>query len=250
MEVGAYSIIESDVEIGAGTVLRPHAIVRRYTTLGTGNFLDSHAVLGGLPQDYKFDPESKTYLQVGNDNIFREGVTISRATGQGKVTTIGNGTYFMTCSHAGHNAVVHDRVIMVNCAAAAGHSEIGPGSILSACSAIHQFCWMGGMVMMQGTTIMTMHLPPYVIATDVNRVVGLNVVGLRRAEHISREDRSQIKEAFRLTYRSGLSPAKALEKMVARADWGEAADVFRRFIRRVVTAEAPHKRGLCPMRSH
>ena len=250
VEVGAYSVIESDVEIGAGTVLRPHAMVRRYTTMGTGNYVDSHAVLGGLPQDYKFDASSKTYLQIGNDNVFREGVTISRATGEGKVTVIGNGTYFMVGAHAGHNAVVHDRVILVNCAAAAGHSEIGTGSILSAYCAVHQFCWVGEMVMVQGGTIMTMHVPPYVIAAaPVNRVAGLNSVGLRRAEHISIEDRRQIKEAFRLTYRSGLSAAKALEKMDARADWGEWADKFRRFVRRVVTAEAPNKRGLCQMRS-
>ena len=249
VEVGAYSIVESDVEIGAGTVLRPHAIVRQYTTLGTGNLVDSHAVLGGLPQDYKFDARSKTTLQVGNDNIFREGVTLSRATGQGEVTVVGNGTYFMVGSHAGHNAVIRDRVIMVNCAAAAGHSEIGPGAILSGYSAVHQFCWVGSMVMMRGAAIATMHVPPYVIARSFNSVVGLNRVGLRRAAHISQEDRVQIEEAFRLTYRSGLSPAKALEQMDARGDWGDAADVFRQFIRRVVTAESPNNRGLCPMRS-
>jgi len=248
--VGAYSIVESDVEIGAGTVLRPHAIVRQYTTMGTGNTVDSNAVLGGLPQDYKFDADSKTYLQIGNDNIFREGVTVSRATGEGKVTVVGNGTYFMAGSHAGHNAVVGDRVILVNSAAGAGHSEIGPGAIFSAFSAVHQFCWVGQMVMVQATAIITMHVPPYVIvAAPVNSVAGLNSVGLRRAQHINDEDRKQIKEAFRLTYRSGLTPAKALEEMDACTDWGEAADTFRRFVRRVIEAEPPNKRGLCPMRS-
>ena len=148
VEIGAYSIVESDVEIGAGTVLRPHAIVRQYTTMGTGNMVDSHAVLGGLPQDYKFDAESKTTLQIGDNNVFREGVTISRATGEGNVTVVGSGNYMMVGSHIGHNAVVSDRVVFVNCAAAAGHSHIGSGAILSGFSAIHQFCWMGDMVMM------------------------------------------------------------------------------------------------------
>ena len=249
VEVGAYCIIEADVEIGAGTLLRPYVLIRRYTTMGTGNYVDAHAVLGGEPQDYKFNTESKTYLRIGDDNVFREGVTISRATGEGNATIIGNGTYFMVGAHAGHNAVVADRAILVNFAAAAGHAEIGTGAILSAYSAIHQFCWMGEMAMMQGGTIMTMHLPPYVItAAPVNNVAGLNRVGLRRAEHISSEDRAQIKEAFRLTYRSGLSPAKALEQMDACTDWGEAADKFRRFVRRVITAEGPNRRGLCPMR--
>ena len=100
-----------------------------------------------------------------------------------------------------------------------------------------------------GGTIMPMHLPPYVVTASVNNaVVGLNSVGLRRAEHISSEDRAQIKEAFALTYRSGTSPVKAVEKMDACTDWGEAADKFRRFVRKVVQAEPPHKRGLCPKR--
>ena len=249
VEIGAYSIVESDVEIGAGTVLRPHAIVRRYTTMGTGNLVDSHAVLGGLPQDYKFDAESKTTLTIGDDNVFREGVTISRATGEGKVTIVGSGNYMMVGSHIGHNAVVSDRTIFVNCAVVAGHAHIGAGAILSAYCGVHQFCWVGDMVMMQGGAIMTMHAPPYVIAANpINAVAGLNVVGLRRAEHISAEDRAQIKEAFRLTYRSGLTPAKALEQMDARTDWGEAADKFRQFVRRIVTAEGADKRGLCPLR--
>jgi len=156
----------------------------------------------------------------------------------------------MVGAHAGHKAIVGDRVILVNCAAMAGHSEVGAGAIISAFSAVHQFCWVGEMVMAQGGAIMTMHVPPYVItANPVNIVAGLNSVGLRRADHISREDRRQIKEAFRLTYRSGLSPATALEKMEACTDWGEAADKFRRFIRGVMEAEGPSKRGLCPMRS-
>jgi len=249
VEIGAYSIVEADVAIGAGTVLRPHATVRRYTTMGEGNYVDSHAVLGGDPQDFKFDSESKTYLQIGAGNVFREGVTISRATGEGNATTVGSNGYFMTGAHAGHNAVIGDRVIMVNGAVLAGHAEVGDGAIMSAYSAIHQFTWVGDMVLMQGGTIMTMHLPPYVISSGaVNAVAGLNIVGLRRAEHITREDRAQIKDAFSLTYRSGMSPVKAAEKMEACTDWGEAAGKFREFVRKVVQAEPPHKRGLCPKR--
>jgi len=249
VEIGPYCIVEADVEIGAGTVLRPHAVVRRYTTMGRGNYVDSHTVLGGDPQDFKFDTASKTTLQIGDGNVFREGVTVSRATGEGKATTVGSNGYFMTRSHAGHNAVAGDRVILVNGAALAGHAELGDGAIMSAYSAVHQFCWVGDMVLMQGGTIMTMHMPPYVISAGaVNAVVGLNVVGLRRAEHITREDRAQIKEAFALTYRSGMSPAKATEKMDECTDWGEAADKFRQFVRKVVQAEGPYKRGLCPKR--
>lgn len=250
VEVGAYSIVEGDVVIGAGTVLRPHAMVRRYTTLGRGNFVDSHVVLGGDPQDYKFDAKSETCLRIGDDNVFREGVTISRATGQGNATVIGSGVYMMAGSHAGHNSLIGDRAILVNFAVLAGHVEVGAEAILSAYAGVHQFCWVGTMALMQGGAIMTMHLPPYVMAAaPINTVAGLNTVGLRRAEHISREDRAEIKEAFGLTYRSGLSTGKALEKMDECTDWGEAADKFRQFVRRVLRAEGAHRRGLCPRRS-
>ena len=250
VKVGAYCVIEADAEIGDASVLRPHAVVRRYTTLGSGNYVDSHAVLGGDPQDYKFDQETISYLRVGDDNVFREGVTISRATGAEMATVVGSGTYWMVNAHAGHNAVIADQAVLANGVALAGHTELGAGSIISAHAGIHQFCWIGEMVMVQGNTAITMHVPPYVmVVVPINGIVGLNTVGLRRAPHITDEDRRQIKEAFRLTYRSGQSPAKALAAMEACTDWGEPADKFRRFVRRVLEAQAPNKRGLAPMRS-
>lgn len=250
VEVGAYSIVEGDVVIGAGTVLRSHVTIRHNTTMGAGNLVDSFSALDGEPQDHKFDARSETFLVIGDDNVFREGVTISRATGEGNTTIVGDGVYMMAGSHVGHNAVLGNRAVLVNSAVLAGHSEVGPGAILSGFCGVHQFCWVGAMAMMQGGAIMTMHLPPYVIAAaPVNAVAGLNSVGLRRAEHIHRVDHAQIKEAFGLTYRSGLTPAQALEQMDARTDWGDPADEFRQFIRRVVSAEGPYRRGLCPRRS-
>jgi UDP-N-acetylglucosamine acyltransferase len=240
--VGPGCIIESDVKIGPCTVLQEHVIVRRYTTLGANNNVDAFTVLGGWPQDLKFDPNTVSYLRIGDGNVFREHVTISRATGEGTATVVG------THSHAGHNATVGDEAILVNGSALAGHSELGAKAILSAHAAIHQFTWVGTMVMSQGNSIITMHIPPYTLTAGVNRVVGLNSIGLRRSPQISPEDRRQIKDAFVLTYRSGLSPAKALEKMDVCADWGAAADKFRQFVRRVVTAQKPHNRGLAPLR--
>ena len=87
-------------------------------------------------------------------------------------------------------------------------------------------------------------MPPYVLFSQINQIVGLNAVGLRRAAHVAREDRRQIKEAFKLLYRSGLSTGKALERMDECTDWGEPADRFRQFVRRVLTAEPPYKRAM------
>ena len=248
VEIGPHCVIEPDVEIGAGCRLRENVIVRRYTTLGRNNFVDAFVVLGGGPQDLKFDPATVSYLRIGHDNVMREGVTISRATGEGNTTLVGSGTYWMANSHAGHNAVIQDGAILVNGSLVAGYAEIGNRAIISGGAVVHQFTWVGDMVMTRGLTGMSMHVPPYTITVGMNRVAGLNSVGLRRAKHISDTDRQQIRDAFRITYRKGASIAEALAEMDAHTEWGQAGGKFREFVRRVTTAEPPYNRGLCGRR--
>ncbi|MDY6914278.1 MAG: acyl-ACP--UDP-N-acetylglucosamine O-acyltransferase [Planctomycetota bacterium] len=247
VEVGPYCIVEADVKIGAGTVLRSHAVIRRYTTLGRRNLVDPFCVLGGEPQDYKFDPKTVSYLRIGDENIFREGVTISRATGQGNETHVGSRTYWMNNSHAGHNAAVSDEAVLAGGALVAGHATVGRGAILSGCVLIHQFTWVGERVMSRGGAAVGMHVPPYCLFTGANNISSLNSVGIRRNPDLTPADHKQIKEAFHITYRSGLKPTEALEKMDQYTDWGAAASKFREFLRRVVTAEPPYNRGLCPL---
>jgi len=248
VEIGAYCVVEADVEIGAGTVLRPHAVIRRFTTMGEGNFVDSHTVLGGDPQDLKFDPRTRSFLRIGDRNVFRECVTISRATGEGKETGVGSGTYWMAYSHAGHNAVVEDNVILVNGAAVAGHAVIGRRTILSENVGVHQFTWIGESVMTQGLSGFSAHVPPFTLCGGgINRVVGLNAVGLKRAKDITEKDRQELKEAFRLTYRAALPRREALAQMDAHAEWGGPAGRFRDFVRRVHEAPPPYNRPLCAL---
>ncbi|MFA6133296.1 MAG: acyl-ACP--UDP-N-acetylglucosamine O-acyltransferase [Phycisphaerae bacterium] len=249
VEVGPFCIIEGDVVIGAGTVVRDHAVIRRYTTLGSGNFVDSFCSLGGEPQDLKFSPQTVSYVRIGDNNVFREGVTISRATGEGNVTSIGSNNYWMTQAHAGHNALVEDGTVFGNNVALAGHSVVHSRAILSANSAVHQFTWVGEMVMTQGGGMATAHVPPYVmLANGMNEVVGLNRVGLRRAADMTDKDRAEIKEAFRITYRAGLPRVKALAEMDAHSEWGPAASRFREFIHKVYVAAKPFNRGLATLR--
>ena len=156
----------------------------------------------------------------------------------------------MTCSHAGHNAAVEDDVILVNSAAVAGHATVMRGAILSAHVVVHQFCWVGERVMTQGNSATSVHVPPYsMLSYGVNSLVGLNAVGLRRAPDLTDPDRDQIRQGFRLLYRSGLTPAQALQEMDARGDWGAAAGKYRDFIRRVLSAQKPFNRGLPALRS-
>ena len=249
VEIGPYCIVEADTAIGAGTVLRPHAIIRRYTTLGEGNFVDSFVVLGGWPQDTKFDPAQVSYLRIGDRNMFREGVTISRATGEGLATIVGSNTMWMNNSHAGHNAAVGDDVILVSNALIAGHVTVGRACVLGGGAMIHQFTWVGERVMFQGHAAIGMHAPPFVMLAQDNQVVALNIVGIKRAPDLNDTDRDQIKEAFRITYRKGLKPVDALAEMDTRTDWDAAAGRFRDFVRKALAAEPPYKRGLVPMLS-
>jgi len=223
-------------------------MICRFTILGSGNFVDSFAVLGGNPQDLKFRPEELTRLRVGDENVFREGVTISRGTGTGSETVVGNRTYWMANAHAGHNCQVGDRVIAVNGTLLAGHCTVGEGAILPANGAIHQFCWVGEMAFFQGGAQVSMHVPPYVLCARDNCVMGLNAVGLRRAPGVTHEERKQVREAFRLTYRSGLTLSEALARMDECSEWGGLASSFRAFIRKILSAKKPHDRGLCPSR--
>jgi len=248
VEIGPFCVVEDQTQIGPGCVLRESAIVRRHTSMGQGNFVDAHAVLGGLPQDLKFNPSTVSYVKIGDGNTFREGVTISRASLPGGATVIGDRSYWMACSHAGHDATVEDEVILVNSALVAGHARIGARAVLSGHVAVHQFTWVGEGVMSRGNAGVSTHVPPYTLFADINRIVGMNAVGMKRNQQMTSEDRRQLKEAFRLTYRAGLSPAKALEEMDKCADWGPFAARFRDFIRQVVSAEGPYARGLCPLR--
>jgi UDP-N-acetylglucosamine acyltransferase len=245
--VGPGAIIEADVSIGAGCRIGAYSVVHTYTRLGRNNTVDAHVVLGGLPQDLGFDPDTPTYVQIGDGNTFREFVTINRATTEGGATTIGNDNYWMTGSHAGHDVTVGNNVILANGAMMGGHSTIDDGVVFGGGTAVHQFCHVGERAMFQGLSANSMHVPPYCIHTGVNIICGLNRVGIRRAKHICVEDRRQIKEAFDLLYRRGLSPARALEEMDARDDWDAPARTFVEFIRECLAAEGPFVRGICPL---
>jgi len=248
VEIGPYCIVEADTEIGPGTRLLSHAVVRRYTTIGAGNVLHAGAVLGGEPQDYKFLPETKSYLRVGDCNVFREGVTISRATTPGGATSIGSHTLWMANSHCGHDSQVGDHVIMTNSAVLAGHVKVADRCMLSAYAGVHQFCWVGSLVLFQGGVIATMHVPPFVLLGNrANCVAGLNVVGMRRAG-LTPQEREEIQHAFRIVYRSGLTMSRAISELQALSNPGRYAGEFLGFLVEAHSAPKPFNRGIIPMR--
>ena len=247
VEIGPHSVVESGVAIGRGSVLREHVVIRRGTTLGEGNLVDAGTVLGGEPQDRKWDSDTVSYLRIGDHNVFREGVTISRGSTPNAETVVGNRCYWMTGSHAGHDATIGDHAILCNGAIVGGHATIGPRVFLSGHVAIHQFTWVGEGAIGRGHGAVGMHVLPFALFAEENNIAGMNIVGMRRA-NLSAEQRNEVKEAFRLAYRAGLTPTDALKEMDQHEDWSEPAGKVREFLRKVLAAETPYNRGLCPMR--
>jgi UDP-N-acetylglucosamine acyltransferase len=180
VSVGSFAIVEEGVEIGAGSVLAAHAIVRRGSILGQKVMVDSFAVIGGDPQDFKFDPATPSGVRIGDGAVLREGATVHRATKPGGFTEIGAGVLLMVNSHVGHDCRVGAKVVMANCALLAGHIEVGEGSFLSGGTVFHQFIRIGEGAMVSGNARIGLDIPPYTLATERNELHGFNMVGLKR----------------------------------------------------------------------
>lgn len=215
--VGPYAVIEDDVVVGDRTELRAHAVVKRYTSLGTDNTVHEGAVLGGEPQDVAFVP-AETRLVIGNGNRIREGVTIHRAGKPGASTLVGSGCFLMAYAHVAHDDRIGDGVVIANNVALAGHVEIGERAFLSGGVVVHQFSRIGRLAMIGGNSKIVQDCLPFVTTDGVpGRPRGLNVVGLRRAG-IGAAGVRALKEAYRLLLRSSLPRATALERMAALGD--------------------------------
>jgi len=208
--VGTYAVIEDDVAIGPDCEIGAHAIVKRFTSMGSGNRVFEHAVLGGEPQDVKFKGE-RSYLEIGDDNLIREFCTLHRASEEGKSTSIGSRNFFMVGVHIAHNCIVGDDNIFANGAALAGYITVEDHVFLSNNVGAHQFIRMGRYAMVGGKSKIVQDVLPF-FTTDGNppRVRGLNNIGLRRAG-FSKESRAALKRAYQLLFRSSLPLTEALE---------------------------------------
>lgn len=215
--VGPYTVIGPGVRIGAGSWIGPHAVINGPTTLGRDNKVFQFASVGDAPQDRKYAGEP-TRLEVGDRNVFREFCTINRGTAGGRsVTRIGDDCLFMAYSHVAHDCVVGNRCILSNCTALAGHVELGDWVILSGYSAIHQFCKVGQHAFLANNAAVTRDVPPYVlVAGSPAEPKGINSEGLKRRGFDAAQI-GQIKDAYRLLYRSGLKLAEATAELGRRA---------------------------------
>jgi UDP-N-acetylglucosamine acyltransferase len=218
VEIGPFSYICNDVEIGDNCRLANHVTILPYTSIGSNCRIHSNAVLGDLPQDVAFKDEP-SYVKIGNDCHLREGVTIHRGTKPGTVTQVGNGCLLMAHSHLAHNVQIGNNVIVANGALIAGYAQVGDRAFISGNCMVHQFAKVGRFVMMAGGSATSRGVPPFCMTQpqSANTVMGLNSIGMRRAG-ISSADRLILKRAFKVLYKSDLLVPEAIAKLQAEFD--------------------------------
>jgi len=235
VQVGAYAVIGDDVELGEGCVLHAHAVIHGPSRFGKNNVFHPFCSVGADPQDLKFHGE-RTELIVGDGNVFRENVTVSRGTaGGGAKTAIGSGNLFMAYSHVAHDCHVGDNTIFANGATLAGHVDVEDFASIGAFSPVHQFCRVGRYAYVGACTVITQDVPPFslVVTERETKCFGINAVGLER-QGFSAGRLKALERAFRLLVRSKLNTSLALEEM--RKTLGDSADV-QQLIRFIETAE-------------
>jgi UDP-N-acetylglucosamine acyltransferase len=213
VEVGAYAVIGPGVEVGPRTRIASHATVHCHTKLGADNVVHSYASVGDAPQDKKFKGEP-TRLEVGDRNVIREFVTLNRGTTKDRgVTTIGDDNLFMSYAHVAHDCHVGSQCVLANSATLGGHVELGDWVIMGGFAAIHQFCKVGAHAFLANNAAVTRDVPPYVMAVGgPAKPHSINAEGLKRRGFTPEQIRN-LRNAYRVLYRSGLRLDEALERL-------------------------------------
>ena len=217
VSIGPYSIVGPDVEIGPGTRVESHVVLKGPCVIGRDNHIFQFASIGDDPQDKKYAGEP-TRLVIGDRNTIREYCTINRGTVQDAgVTRVGNDNWIMAYVHIAHDCVIGDQTIFANNSTLAGHVHIGDWAILGGFTAVHQYCHIGAHTLTGIFTSVTKDIPAYVLASGQPAVPrGINAEGLKRREFSSNQI-SNLREAYRALYRQGLKLEEAVEILEERA---------------------------------
>jgi len=201
VEIGPYTILDGAVRLGAGCVVRAHAHLIGPLAMGQNNQVFTGAVVGERPQHLKYAGEP-TGVEIGDDNIFRENVTIHRGTTYSWKTRIGSNNFFMAGSHVAHDCVVGNHCILANGALLGGHCSLADQVYVSGNSAVHQFVRLGRLALLSGSSGTTKDIPPFVVQQDINRVVGVNLVGMRRSGMTNAQIEA-VRRAFHIIFQEG-----------------------------------------------
>ncbi len=238
VRIGAYSVIGSEVSVGSDVEIGHHVVLEGQVVIGPQVRVGHGAVIGGAPQDLKFKDGTPSGVRIGARTILREYVTVHRATRPDGWTEIGADCLLMGSSHVGHDCQVGDGVILVNYVGVAGHCEIGDRVTIGGLSGLHPFTRIGEHAYVGGFTKVVSDVPPYVLVDGVPATArGVNVIGLRRAG-MPASERRVLQDAYRLLYRSGLSPRSAVERIRGELP---ATPVITRLVEFIVAS----RRGIC-----
>lgn len=229
-EVGPYCVIGAGVVLGAGCHLTHHVSLSGPSRFGKNNLFHPFTVIGSKTQDLKYTAEP-TYLEVGDDNEFREFCTVHRGTGPEEFTRIGNSNLFLSYAHVAHNCEVGNHCIFSNNATLAGHVIVEDYAIISGLSAVHQFCRIGSHALVGGCTKIVQDVPPFFIA-DGNpaEVRSVNLVGLQR-RGFSEERIIILRKALRLLYNPKRNTSQALEDLENELGSHDDVQVLLQYVR-------------------
>lgn len=237
VEVGPYSIIGPDADIGRSTRISANVIIEGHTSIGENCNIFTGAIIGSPPQDLKYQG-GMTFLKIGSNNTIREYVTINPGTSEGGVTSIGDGNLFMAYSHVAHDCTVGSGCIIANCGTLAGHVTLEDKMVIGGLAAVHQFVRVGRMAIIGGCSKVVQDIPPFSTCDGhPAKVHGLNLVGLKRAE-ISPEAQTALKQSFKILFYSKLSFRNAIEKVKDEVGQFKEVDYLLGFIK-------SSKRGVC-----
>ena len=214
VSVGPYSVIDGDVVIGSNCAIGTHCVITGRTTIGQNSKIYTGAVVGSIPQDKKHSSQDKVYLEIGENNIIREYVTINPGTveGGGK-TVIGDNNLIMAYAHVAHDCIIGNNCVMANAATLAGHVTLEDTAVIGGLSAVHQFVRLGRLCIVGGCSKVVQDIPPFSMCDGhPARVIRTNIVGLKRSQ-ISPESTQLLNKAFKILFRSGLTKAHAIERI-------------------------------------
>jgi len=230
VEIGPFAVIGDNVVIGPRCWIGPHAVVNGPTTLGADNRVFQFASLGDAPQDKKYKGEP-TRLEIGDRNVFREYCTVNRGTVTGNgVTRLGNDNMLLAYTHVGHDCTLGNHIVLSNLVMLGGHVELGDWVIMSGYAGAHQFSKIGAHAFIGNNTAVTRDVPPYVLAAGhPAEPRTINSEGLKR-RGFSAEQIRNIKQAYRVLYRSDLRLEDAVVQLQAMAEEHEELRIFVDFI--------------------
>lgn len=228
VSIGPFCVVESGVVIDEGCSLASHVVIKAGTRLGKHNSVSEGAILGGRPQHLRAG-ERVGKLRIGESNSIREHVTIHCGLGENDWTEVGSHNLIMVNAHVAHDCHVGNNAVLTNNVMIAGHVSVGDRAYVSGAVGIHQFCRIGQLAMVGGQAHLNRDVPPFVTVDGLSsHVVGLNTIGLRRSG-FQEPDVRQLKAAYRIIYRSGLTWRQVLETLQQSFPTGPAA-AFHEFL--------------------